>query len=376
MSYSSYNDYNLPEALFPDEASPPWNNKGDNEWQLTSTTLVGPKTVPGLDCGEKEMGYELCFHGPFRLRRRPYLLGPMGPLYVLWCQAVLDNGQAQLALTPKFLLGQSINGKFPMADFVCFQFAFAAITVVLLAGSLLGRMNFYAWMFFVPLWLTFCYTIGAFTIWGHGFLQPYIIDYAGGFIVHLSSGVAGWTGFNGGSPYAANEIAALAIVNTHLCAATRLVSPWAAVFMGTLSGLLPWYTMMVLHRKSAFFHSVDDTLGVFHTHAVARTSGGFLSGFFAKPALLRLMYGSDNYGPCLFYNLESGELKDGLRQIGYQLAGVVFVTVEYCYDKHYLHFHKSMDEDALDIGDDAAHGEEAYALWGENAYSTSFAHIS
>nr|POF11897.1 ammonium transporter 3 member 3 [Quercus suber] len=48
MSYSSYNDYNLPEALFPDEASPPWNNKGDNEWQLTSTTLVGPKTVPGL----------------------------------------------------------------------------------------------------------------------------------------------------------------------------------------------------------------------------------------------------------------------------------------------------------------------------------------
>nr|POF11896.1 ammonium transporter 3 member 1 [Quercus suber] len=130
-----------------------------------------------------------------------------------------------------------------------------------------------------------------------------------------------------------------------------LVSPWAAVFMGTLSGLLPWYTMMVLHRKSAFFHSVDDTLGVFHTHAVARTSGGFLSGFFAKPALLRLMYGSDNYGPCLFYNLESGELKDGLRQIG-------------------------MDEDALDIGDDAAHGEEAYALWGENAYSTSFAHIS
>ena len=79
-----------------------------------------------------------------------------------------------------------------MTDIVRFQFAFAAITVVLLAGSLPGRMNFYAWMFFVPLWLTFCHTIGAFTIWGHGFLQPYIIDYAGGFVVHLSSGVAGF----------------------------------------------------------------------------------------------------------------------------------------------------------------------------------------
>lgn len=62
------------------------------------------------------------------------------------------------------------------------------------------------------------------------------------------------------------------------------MSPWAAVFMGTLSGLLPWYTMMALHRKSAFFRSVDDTLGVSQTHAVAGTLGGFLSGFFA-PAL-------------------------------------------------------------------------------------------
>lgn len=86
--------------------------------------------------------------------------------------------------------------------------------------------------------------------------------------------------------------------------------------MGTLSGLLPWYTMIVLHRKSAFFQSVDDTLGVFRTHAVAGTMGEFLSGFFAKLALLRLMYGSDSYGPGLFYSLESGKLKDGLRQIG------------------------------------------------------------
>ncbi|KAK9990074.1 hypothetical protein SO802_025059 [Lithocarpus litseifolius] len=230
----------------------------------------------------------------------------------------------------------------------------------------------------------------------------------------------GWTGFNGGSPYAANEIAALAIVNTHLCAATRLlvwvsvdmiiykkssvigavqgmitglacitpgagmVSPWAAVFMGTLSGLLPWYTMMVLHRKSAFFQSVDDTLGVFHTHAVAGTLGGFLSGFFAKPALLRLMYGSDSYGPGLFYSLESGKLKDGLRQIGCQLAGVVFITVWNAVMTSIICIFISrivnlrMDEDALESGDHAAHGDEAYALSGdgEKMYTPLRLHIS
>ena len=154
--------------------------------------------------------------------------------------------------------------------------------------------------------------------------------------------------------------------------------------MGTPSGFLPWYTMMVLHRKSAFFQSVDDTLGVFHTRAVSGTLWGFLSGFFAKPALLRLMYDSDNYGPGLFYSLESGKLKDGLRQIEYQLAGVVFITVWNAVMTSIICIFISrivnlrMDEDALEIGDDAAHGEEAYALWGdgEKMYTPLRLHIS
>uniref|UniRef100_A0A7N2M1Z5 Ammonium transporter AmtB-like domain-containing protein n=1 Tax=Quercus lobata TaxID=97700 RepID=A0A7N2M1Z5_QUELO len=394
MNYSSYNDYNLPEALFPDEASPPWNNKGDNAWQLTATTLVGLQTDPGLvilygTVVKKKWAVNSAFMAL-------YAFAAVLICWVLWAH--------HMSFGAKLF---SIMGR-PM---------------VLLAGSLLGRMNFYAWMFFVPLWLTFCYTIGAFTIWGHGFLQPYIIDYAGGFVVHLSSGVAGftaaywvwprhshdrqnfppnniihmlsgagflwlgWTGFNGGSPFAANEIAALAIVNTHLCAATSLlvwvsvdmiiykkssvigavqgmitglicitpgaglVSPWAAVFMGTLSGLLPWHTMMVLHRKSAFFQSVDDTLGVSH--------------------------------PCSGC-LESRKLIDGLRQIGYQLAGVVFITVWNAVMTSIICIFISrivnlrMDEDALEIGDDAAHGEEAFALWGdgEKMYTSLCLHIS
>lgn len=94
---------------------------------------------------------------------------------------------------------------------VIFQFVFAAITINLAGGALLGRMNFLAWVFFVPLWcahcspfvarrltrtacrITFSYTIGAFSIWAGGFLfQRGVIDYSGGYVIHVSSGTAGW----------------------------------------------------------------------------------------------------------------------------------------------------------------------------------------
>ena len=81
-----------------------------------------------------------------------------------------------------------------MASLVYFQFTFAAITLILLAGSVLGRMNIKAWMAFVPLWLIFSYTVGAFSLWGGGFLYQWgVIDYSGGYVIHLSSGIAGFT---------------------------------------------------------------------------------------------------------------------------------------------------------------------------------------
>ncbi|KAG4401682.1 hypothetical protein AAZX31_02G041600 [Glycine max] len=417
MSSSSY-DIPLPSSLLPSEASPEWNNKADNAWQLTAATLVGLQSVPGL----------VILYGSMVKRKWAvnsafmalYAFACVLICWVSWAHRMAFGarllpfvGAPNHALAEKFLLAKSTIGYFPMADFVFYQFAFAAITLVLLAGSLLGRMNFYAWMMFVPLWLTLSYTVGAFSIWDDdGFLQGKIIDYAGGFVIHLSSGVAGftaaywvgprisqdrqnfppnniihvlggagflwmgWTGFNGGAPFQVGEIASLAIYNTHLCTATSLlvwltldmivytkssvigavqgmitglvcitpgaglVDPWAAVLMGALSGSIPWYTMMVLHKKSAFFQSVDDTLGVFHTHAVAGLLGGILSGVFAKPDLLRIMYQDTNYCPGLFYTFFKGEVDHGFRQIW-------------------------MKEEDLEVGDDAAHGEEAYALWGD-----------
>ena len=149
------------------------------------------------------------------------------------------------------------------------------------------------------------------------------------------------------------------------------MEPWAAGLMGAMSGSIPWYTMMVLHRKSAFFQKVDDTLGAFHTHAVAGTLGGLLSGILAKPSLLKLYYKETKHGPGLFYGLIQGRLMDSLKQMGFQILGAVFVaswnvvvTSLICiFLSRFLNLR--MDERDLEIGDDAAHGEEAYALWGD-----------
>ena len=156
------------------------------------------------------------------------------------------------------------------------------------------------------------------------------------------------------------------------------MEPWAAGLMGAISGSIPWYTMMVLHKKSSFFKKVDDTLGAFHTHAVAGTLGGLLSGILAKPSLLRLYYGNTERGPGLLYGLIQGELMDGLKQMSFQILGAVFVASWNVVITSFIciilsrFLNLRMDEGALEIGDDAAHGEEAYALWGDGEISPPY----
>jgi Amt family ammonium transporter len=122
-------------------------------------------------------------------------------------------------------------------------------------------MNFKAWMLFVPLWMTLVYPVGAFMIWGGGWLaQQGAVDFSGGYVIHVAAGISGvvaaavvgprllkdrknnnpsnllmaiagggllwlgWNGFNGGDPYAANADAAAAVLNTNLATATALLA--------------------------------------------------------------------------------------------------------------------------------------------------------
>lgn len=261
-------------------AVPEWLNKGDNAWQLTAATLVGLQSMPGLvilygSIVKKKWAVNSAFMALYAFAATlivwvlvAYKMAFGDKLFPFW-------GKGGPALEQNYLIGRarvpesshkhnnvSIETEpyFPMSTLVYFEFMFAAITVILLAGSVLGRMNIKAWMVFVPLWLVFSYTVGAFSLWGGGFLYHWgVIDYSGGYVIHLSSGVAGftaaywvgprlrgdrerfspnnvllmlagagllwmgWSGFNGGATLSANIPASIAVMNTNVCAATSLL---------------------------------------------------------------------------------------------------------------------------------------------------------
>ncbi|XP_058179946.1 ammonium transporter 3 member 1-like [Rhododendron vialii] len=442
-------------------AVPIWLNKGDNAWQMIAATLVGLQSMPGLvilygSIVKKKWAVNSAFMAL-------YAFAAVIICWVTWAYKMSFGdkllpfwGKAGPALGQSYLIAQAglpettqyhKNGSietseqtqfYPMASMVWFQCVFAAITLILLAGSLLGRMNIRAWMMFVPLWLTFSYTVGAFSLWGGGFLYHWgVADYSGGYVIHLSSGIAGftaaywvgprtlsdrerfppnnvllmlagagllwlgWAGFNGGDPYAANIDASLAVLNTNVCAATSLlvwtcldviffkkpsvigavqgmitglvcitpaaglIQGWAAIVLGIMSGSVPWFTMMIVHKRSSLLQQVDDTLGVFHTHAVAGFMGGILTGIFAQPELCNLFLPVTNSQGGIYGG------KAGGVQVGKQIAGGLFiigwnivVTSIICNVIKFV-IPLRMSEEDLMIGDDAVHGEEAYALWGD-----------
>nr|CAD1836850.1 unnamed protein product [Ananas comosus var. bracteatus] len=406
-------------------SSPEWLNKGDNAWQMTSATLVGLQSMPGLvilygSIVKKKWAINSAFMAL-------YAFAAVWLCWVTWAYNMSFGdkllpfwGKARPALDQKFLIAQStlpasthyyrggqavetpmVAPFYPAASMVYFQCVFAAITVILLAGSLLGRMSFLAWMAFVPLWITFSYTIGAFSIWGGGFCSNGGDRLLGGYVIHVSSGIAGitaaywgavpaeqraaaaggggllwmgWTGFNGGDPYSANIDSSMAVLNTHVCAATSLlmwtvldvivfgkpsvigaiqgmitglvcitpgagvVQGWAAIVMGVLSGSVPWFTMNVIHRHC--------------------------TGLFAEQTLCNLFLPVTNSHGAVYGGV-------GGSQLGKQIAGALFiigwnvvVTSIICLVIK-LVVPLRIPDDQLLIGDDAVHGEEAYALWGD-----------
>jgi ammonium transporter, Amt family len=190
-----------------------------------------------------------------------------------------EQGQAAIPLATT---GPSF--RFPQATLAYFQFVFAGITPILMLGSVLGRINFKAWIPFVALWSSIVYTVDAFSIWGGGFFAQHgAVDYSGGYVIHLSAGVSGfvaaavigprlqrdreidapnnvamvavgagllwlgWNGFNGGDPYFAGASASAAIMNTNLCTAVAFLV-WVAwdYMTGRKPGLISGVNGMIV----------------------------------------------------------------------------------------------------------------------------------
>jgi Amt family ammonium transporter len=261
---------------------PTWLNPGDNAWQITAATLVGLMSVPGLvvlygGVMQKrwsvnsmmlaftgfagvlivwvlyafDMGFGNAWHGISSHGFWGNFIGQPGPVL----SHSKELGQATI---PTITSGPPWH--FPQSSLVYFQFVFAAITPLLLLGSVLGRINIKAWLLFVPLWITCVYVVNAFLIWGGGFFaQKGALDFSGGYVIHLTAGVAGfvaaavigprlardreidapnnllmvatgagllwlgWNGFNGGDPYYAGADMAAAVLNTNLCTAVAFL---------------------------------------------------------------------------------------------------------------------------------------------------------
>jgi Amt family ammonium transporter len=286
---------------------PSWLVAGDNAWQMTAATLVGLMSVPGL----------VVLYGGVMQKRwsvNSMMLTFAGfavvlIVWVLWAFKMAFGhpigsgtgffstfiGQPGPILSPAAEQGQAgiplVSGTggmpafhFPMASLAYFQFVFAGITPLLMLGSVLGRINFKAWIPFVALWSSLIYTVNAFLIWGGGFFAHHgAIDYSGGYVIHLSAGVSGfvaaavigprlqrdrevdapnnvamvavgagllwlgWNGFNGGDPYFAGASASAAILNTNLATAVAFMV-WVAwdYITGRKPGLISGVNGMIV----------------------------------------------------------------------------------------------------------------------------------
>ena len=253
------------------QTAAPTLNSGDTAWMLTSTLLVILMSIPGL---------ALFYGGLGRAKNMLSVLTQVFVIYalisVLWgiygyTLAFGGSGLIVGGLDHLFLRGIAPSDLSPMLAtiphfvFVAFQSTFAAIAVALIVGAFAERARFSAVLLFSVLWFTFSYLPIAHMVWGSGgwLAKDGVLDFAGGTVIHINSGIAGlvgaycigkrvgygreafaphsltltmvgasllwvgWFGFNAGSAGAANGTAGLAFINIILATGAAVLS-WLA----------------------------------------------------------------------------------------------------------------------------------------------------
>ncbi|OTG68837.1 ammonia channel protein [Acinetobacter sp. ANC 4470] len=237
---------------------------GDTAWILVSTALVLLMTIPGL----------ALFYGG--MVRKKNVLSTMAHSFVAaavvsitWVvigyTLAFGEGNAFIGGLDKIMLSgittDALTGTIPEILFVIFQMTFAIITVAIITGSIAERMKFSAFVAFITIWSVVVYAPITHWVWGGGWLgDDGALDFAGGTVVHINSGVAGlvaaymlgkrmglgresmaphnlaltvlgaslvwvgWFGFNGGSALGANGSAGYALVVTQVAAAAAAIA--------------------------------------------------------------------------------------------------------------------------------------------------------
>lgn len=335
-------------------------NQANTAWILTSTTLVLFMTIPGLSL----------FYGG--LVRSKNVLSVLMQCFsitclvsILWLAGVYslifsDGGDLQKLIggTSKFFLPdigtESLTGDIPETVYFMFQMTFAIISPALIVGGFAERMKFSAMLWFSGLWLILCYLPVCHWLWGGGWLADLgAMDFAGGIVIHVNAGVAalvaalvlgnrrgfpatampphnmtmvvtgagmlwvGWFGFNAGSALTANGNAGMAMLVTHIGAASGslawmliewqhfgkpsvlgivtgmvaglgtitpasgFIGPAGALAIGITAGIVCFYATHYVKRTL----KIDDSLDVFPVHGVGGIMGSLLTGVFAESSL-------------------------------------------------------------------------------------------
>ena len=238
----------------------------DTAWMMVSTALVLLMTPAAA------IFYGGLVRAKNALNTMMMCLASFGVVGVLWALAgysLAFGGEASLLGDSRHLLlrgvGLEARGTIPHLLFMAYQCTFAVVTAVLIAGAVVERMRFGAYVAFIALWSLFVYAPVAHWVWGGGWLsQLGVLDFAGGTVVHVNAGIAaavaalvvgrrkdfgrqavlphnvpfvmlgtgllyfGWFGFNGGSALAANGSAVLAFTTTMLAPMAAL-AVWMAI---------------------------------------------------------------------------------------------------------------------------------------------------
>jgi Amt family ammonium transporter len=345
----------LPELAFADQL-----NQANTAWVLTSTALVLFMTIPGLS---------LFYAGLVRSKNVLSVLMQCFAITclvsILWLAGVYsfifaDGGGLQKIIggASKVFLPNigvdSLKGDIPESVFFMFQMTFAIITPALIVGGFAERMKFSAMLWFSGLWLILDYLPICHWIWGGGWLADMgAMDFAGGIVIHINAGIAalvaalvlgkrrgfpntampphnmtmvvtgagmlwvGWFGFNAGSALTADGRAGMAMLVTHIGAASGaltwmfiewkrfskpsvlgivtgmvaglgtitpasgFVGPFGALVIGITAGAVCFYATQYIKRTL----KIDDSLDVFSVHGVGGVTGSLLTGVFAASSL-------------------------------------------------------------------------------------------
>jgi Amt family ammonium transporter len=340
-------------------------NSGDTAWMLTSMALVLMMTIPGLGLfyggmvRRKNVGdtimtsfaitclisllWLICTYSLAFTAGSPYIGG-------------LDRAFLQ-GITSDIAKGMGnpspLAATIPETVYICFQLTFAIITPALIAGAFAERMKFSAMLWFIGLWAILVYSPVAHWVWGpDGFLNSgnadglfKVLDFAGGTVVHINSGVAGlmccivlgkrqdsgpphnmvltfigasllwvgWFGFNAGSAVTAGLQAGMAMLVTHMAtsaaAFTWMLVEWMmrgkptviGICTGAVAGLVaitpasgfvgPLGSLAIGAAAGIVCYwgctglkrmlGYDDALDAFGVHAVGGIVGALLTGVFA-----------------------------------------------------------------------------------------------